>query len=215
MTLRVTIADTPIVDIYEADNGRCWFVTKKVCKHGQLFLSGYVRCLKTSMLAEFSNMPEEVMEDKGGYIWKVNKDAWCRCPCVDVQEDIDEPEIINFDSCNNKTQPSVSCSNDCKEVDDKMDEKTKQKLDTYLGLFQELKQRTGSESIALALTQEIAKDDRTNQIQEQINLKNSEPATDKQKKFMKKLNIPFPATVTKKEAAALIDEELGRNGNNG
>ena len=106
------------------------------------------------------------------------------------------------------------CSNHCKGVNEKMDENMKQKLDGYLELFQELKQQTGSESIALALTQEIAKDDRTNQIQEQINLKNNEPATDKQKRFMKKLNIAFPAAVTKKEASALIDEELGRNSNN-
>jgi hypothetical protein len=29
---------------------------------------------------------------------------------------------------------------------------------------------------------------------------------------MKKLNIRFPATVTKQEASALIDEELAKNG---
>jgi hypothetical protein len=38
------------------------------------------------------------------------------------------------------------------------------------------------------------------------------PATEKQKQFMKKLNIRFPATVTKHEASALIDEELAKNG---
>jgi hypothetical protein len=42
--------------------------------------------------------------------------------------------------------------------------------------------------------------------------KNSVPATDRQKKFMKKLGIDFPETVTKQEASLLIDEELGRNG---
>lgn len=39
----------------------------------------------------------------------------------------------------------------------------------------------------------------------------SQPATDKQKQFMKKLGIKFPATVTKQEASMMIDEELGRS----
>jgi len=42
--------------------------------------------------------------------------------------------------------------------------------------------------------------------------KNAEPATPKQKQFMKKLNIQFPSNVTKHEASVLIDDELGKGG---
>jgi len=93
----ITIAGKPVIDIFEADNGRCWFITKKVQKHGQWFLSGYVRCLKASMLAEFSNVPEEALNDTVRHIWKVDKEAWHRCPCVDVKEDTDVPRIVRCD----------------------------------------------------------------------------------------------------------------------
>jgi len=106
-----------------------------------------------------------------------------------------------------------SYSNDCKEVDKKMNQNIQAKLDNYLELFQELKQKTGGDDgTALRLLQELAKDRRTEEIREERENKNSEPATDKQKKFMKKLGIDFPGTVTKQEASMLIDEELGKNG---
>lgn len=94
-----------------------------------------------------------------------------------------------------------------------MDDKGNKKIDEYLELFQKLKQETGSESVALALTQEIAKDDRTNQIQEQINLKNNEPATFKQRKLMDNLGIQYPKNISKREASTLIGEQRGRNNN--
>jgi len=43
-------------------------------------------------------------------------------------------------------------------------------------------------------------------------VRNSMPATEKQKKFMTRLGIDYPKTVTKQEASQLIDEELGKNG---
>ena len=91
-----------------------------------------------------------------------------------------------------------------------MDENTNKKMDEYLELFQKLKQETGSDSVALALTQEIAKDDRTNQKQEQLNLKNNEPATFKQRKLMDNLGIKYPKNISKREASALIDEQRGK-----
>ncbi len=42
--------------------------------------------------------------------------------------------------------------------------------------------------------------------------KKNDPGRLELKKFMKKLGIDFPETVTKQEASLLIDEELGKNG---
>lgn len=105
-----------------------------------------------------------------------------------------------------------SYSNICKEVDKKMNQNIQAKLDKYLDLFEELKQKTGDEKTALTLLQEVSKDRRMEEIREERENKNSEPATARQLKFMKKLGIEVPPGITKKEASILIDEELGRNG---
>jgi len=49
-------------------------------------------------------------------------------------------------------------------------------------------------------------------IKQEREISNDDPATDKQRKFMKKLGIDFPETLTKQEASSLIDEELSKNG---
>lgn len=89
-----------------------------------------------------------------------------------------------------------------------MDEDIKEKVDGYLWLFEQIKEKSGSETVALTLLQELAKDRRMEEMRE---ANNNQPATEKQKKFMDDLGINYPKTVTKKEASALIDEELGRN----
>jgi hypothetical protein len=208
MTFHVLIANVPVVDIYEADDGRCWFVTEKVFKYGQWFLSGYVRCIKTSTLAEFCNMPEELIEDSVKHIWKVKKDAWSRCPCVDVQDDTVEPEIIPCTGCDTKTQPLASCSISCKEVDDKMDD-TK-KLKRYLELYSEISKTIESEAVALAILTEISKDRRAEQMRKDRDIKNGDAVTFKQKRCMQNLGIDFPENITRKEASVLIQEELER-----
>ena len=83
------------------------------------------------------------------------------------------------------------------------------KLDKYLELFEEVKQKTDDEILARTLMQEIAKDRRMEQIREEREMKNGEPATTKQLQFMKKLGIEIPPGVTKKQASTLIDEEVG------
>jgi len=62
------------------------------------------------------------------------------------------------------------------------------------------------------LLTEISKDIRMERIRQEHESNNGDPATDKQRKFMKKLGIDFPETVTKQEASSLIDEELSKNG---
>ena len=86
------------------------------------------------------------------------------------------------------------------------------KMDEYLGLLEQIKQKTTDERTAVSILQEISKDRRSVEIREERTAQSTEPATEKQKKFMKKLSIKFPANVTKHEASALIDEELGKNG---
>lgn len=96
MKNHVTIAGKPVVDIYEAHNARCWYVTKRMQKEGQIFLFGYVRCFKPPMLAEFRHVPEEALLDTGKHIWKVPEEAWCRCPLVRI-EDRSGPKVVRCD----------------------------------------------------------------------------------------------------------------------
>jgi hypothetical protein len=98
-------------------------------------------------------------------------------------------------------------------VDEKMDEDIKEKVDGYLWLLEQIKQKTEEDSaVAIALLSEIRKDQRMEEIKEEREARNNEPATVKQMKFMDDLGIGYPKNVTKKEASALIDEELGKNG---
>ena len=105
--------------------------------------------------------------------------------------------------------------NNCKgvvkmEMNGKTDVNMQQKLDSYLGLLDTIRVRTSDERTAGILLQEISKDIRMEQIKQEREAKNGEPATDKQKQFMKKLGVKFPDKVTKAEASVMIDEELAK-----
>ena len=93
-----------------------------------------------------------------------------------------------------------------------MDENTKEKLDSYLELLDEIRQKTDDSRVATVLLSEICKDRRMQEIRQEREANDNQPATDKQKRFMDDLGIKYPETITKKEASALIDEELGKNG---
>ena len=58
----------------------------------------------------------------------------------------------------------------------------------------------------------MSKDRRSAEIHKEREIRSDEPATEKQKQFMKKLNIPVPSNLTKREASMLLDEQLGKNG---
>lgn len=83
------------------------------------------------------------------------------------------------------------------------------KLEGYLELFEEIKGRVKDDILARTILSEVSKDRRMEQIREEREMKNGEPATTRQLQFMKKLGIEIPAGVTKQQASALIDEELG------
>ena len=82
------------------------------------------------------------------------------------------------------------------------------KLGSYIELYDEIREKTESDSAAVAILQEMGKDRRSNQIREEKATVNHERATEKQKRFMKWLGISFPEGVTKKEASILLDREL-------
>lgn len=111
-----------------------------------------------------------------------------------------------------KAEPAASCSNDCKEVV-KMDQNTKEKLDSYLELLTEISRKTGNSEEARVLLQELSKDRRMQEIREEREMRNNRPATERQKRFMDDLGIQYPKAVTKEEASVLIDKELGKNNN--
>ncbi len=93
-----------------------------------------------------------------------------------------------------------------------METDTQQRVDRYIALFEGISEKVNSDAVAIAVLQEISKDRRSGEIRTERAAQSNEPATEKQKQFMKKLNIRFPANVTKQEASALIDEELAKNG---
>jgi hypothetical protein len=80
-----------------------------------------------------------------------------------------------------------------------------------LELLQEIRQETDDSRVATVLLSEICKDRRMQEIRQEREANDNQPATEKQKRFMDDLGIKYPKAVTKKEASALIDEELGKN----
>jgi hypothetical protein len=106
---------------------------------------------------------------------------------------------------------SLSYSSECKEVDEKMKFDMQSKLDEYMRLLDQIKQRTGDSATAVSVLQELSKDRRAAERQADREPQDSQPATPKQKEFMTKLGIDYPADVTKQYASQLIDVKRGKN----
>lgn len=222
----ITIHGTPVIDVYESFDGSYWFVTEKAWTQdsvigGKLYendqiLYGYVRLSSCPDCAEFGYFSEAELRLLGPGVWKVPQRSWSVCPEVTAEQAPDGRGSFASDiQCDGKdtySQPLLSCSYTCKEVDEKMNSDTQQRLDGYLSLFAVISEKADSDAVAIAILQEMSKDRRSAEIYEEREAKNDKPATEKQKQFMKKLNIPVPANVTKREASMLIDEELGKNG---
>jgi len=93
-----------------------------------------------------------------------------------------------------------------------MDSETQQRVNGYVALFDAIAEKTESDAVAIAILQEMSKDRRGQQMSGERVDKNGKPATDRQKRYLRKLGLEFPENITKAEASALIDEELGKNG---
>lgn len=87
-----------------------------------------------------------------------------------------------------------------------MDEDTKEKLDSYLELLEEIKSRTSDERISAGLLGEIAKDKRMEQIRQERNFNGDLPATEKQISFLKNLDATIPENLTRQQASQLIED---------
>jgi hypothetical protein len=109
-------------------------------------------------------------------------------------------------------EPSFACSKRCKEVDEKMDGETQQRMEDYLALFAAISEKIDNDPVAIAIMQEVSKDRRSQLMQGERTEKEGRPATAKQKDYLRKLGIKFPENLTKAEASALIDEGLAKNG---
>lgn len=218
----ITIKGRRVIDIYESFDGSYWFVTEKAWRQDSVIggrvheddqiLFGYVRLSACPECAEWGYFSEGELKSLGPKLWKVHRQDWAVCPLVEVQDVPDE-----HDDGGGSSARRSSYSNTCKEVDEKMETDTQQRVNDYLALFDGISEKVNSDAVAIAILQEVSKDRRSGEIRTERAAKNgeanaNEPATEKQKKFMKKLNIAFPANVTKHEASTLLDEELGKNG---
>jgi hypothetical protein len=79
-------------------------------------------------------------------------------------------------------------------------------------MYEDIRNKIMDDKAALALLQEVAKDKRMDQMREERELKNNQPATARQIKFLKKLGIEmFDPGLTKKQASTLIDETMAKS----
>src|SRR6266540_7161283 len=86
-----------------------------------------------------------------------------------------------------------------------------EKVKQYLELYDEVRQRTGDERVALAVMQELSKDHRVEEMKAEraANRKNGNdfvPATIKQIMMLLSLKVRLPDQLSKQEASQLIEE---------
>lgn len=82
----------------------------------------------------------------------------------------------------------------------------KKSIDQYVELYDAIQEKTPSDEVAIAILQEIGKDKRSKIIAE---VRGNEPATEKQKNYLKDLGIEFEDSITKKDASDMIEQ--GKN----
>ena len=86
----------------------------------------------------------------------------------------------------------------------KMKASIQAKVDHYLELLEQLKGKVSDEGSAVRILSEIAKDERMDQMREERELMNGEPATGRQLQYLKTLGIQIAPGLTKKQASKLI-----------
>ena len=94
-----------------------------------------------------------------------------------------------------------------------MDQSIIARAEGILEIFGEIRKKAGDDKVALTVLQEACKDKRMDQMREEREIKNGEPATIKQIQLIKKLKPEmFQPGLTKREASNLIDELMGKSG---
>ena len=86
-----------------------------------------------------------------------------------------------------------------------MDIIIQQKLDSYLALLDEIKERTKDDETARALLGEVAQDLRSEKIREQTVINGIASATESQIGYLKRLGAEIPEGLTKQQASVLIN----------
>jgi hypothetical protein len=99
-------------------------------------------------------------------------------------------------------------------VDEKMEKEIiQQKLNDYIALYNEVRERTGGDDrAALTILQEVNKDLRMEQMRAEREAGSLQPATPAQKRYLKRLKVKVPSDneLTKEQASQLIDEALAK-----
>lgn len=79
------------------------------------------------------------------------------------------------------------------------------KVERYLEVLNEIKGKVEDEGSAVRILSEIAKDERMDQMREDREMMNGEPASMRQLQYLKTLGIQIAPGLTKKQASKLID----------
>ncbi len=87
-----------------------------------------------------------------------------------------------------------------------MKTETRNSINQYVKIYDAIKEKAHSAEAAIAILQEIGKDKRSKIIAE---ASDKEPATEKQKNYLKDLGVEFADSITKKEASDLIEQSKG------
>ena len=93
-----------------------------------------------------------------------------------------------------------------------MEENIQEKLGYYLELLGKIKESVQDESTAVRILGEVAKDARMQQIRQERQGHSVEPATQKQRAFLKELGVEVPKRLTKELASQVIDVVLRKSG---
>ena len=88
-----------------------------------------------------------------------------------------------------------------------MNSELKTTIDSYVDLLDKIRERTNSNTDAVAIMAEIRKDQRSQKMQEKKVLNGSLPATENQVNYLKKLGMTdMPETLNREQASQMIDD---------
>jgi hypothetical protein len=114
----VTIKGKPVIEVFESFDGSYWFVTERLQKGGQTYLSGYIRSAGPAhMLVEFRDLPEATLNTSEKSIWKVANKRWHMCPGIELMKTDKQGDNIEPNSKPTYFWKGASYSNNCKEVE--------------------------------------------------------------------------------------------------
>ena len=91
-----------------------------------------------------------------------------------------------------------------------MEDETQQRVNQYSRLLEEIRQQVNDIQVAIAILQEVTKDQRMSSIRQERKMNGDQPATEKQLAYLKNLGVDAEANMTKQEASSLIDEMLAK-----